>query len=389
MGRQERRFAWWLFAAISLGALAAIAVGGSRREAPQPSDAANAANTQAAAEAEPFTIAATGGLIVQQAVAEAARTPGGWDFTAMFANVADALRGADLAVCHLETPLSPDNSTLSYSPPFLVPNQFADAIAAAGYDTCSLASDHAAGAGLDGATGTIDALDRVKVAHAGMGRSPDDRGALNLVEVKGVVVAHLSHTFSPSADEDGDEGEGGSEAGRLVNVIDEEAILSQARRARDAGAVFVILSLHWGTEFQTAPDAFQSDLGPRLLAAEEIDLILGHHAHVVQPLAELEGEYLAYGLGNFLSRQSPATCAECPPGAADGVILHLRVAPGDDDRWQVSDAAYTPTWFDGEAFEVVDVLRDRIRDPAVLVASAARTAGALTSLGVAVTPSEP
>ena len=105
----------------------------------------------------------------------------------MFAQVAPVLRAADLAICHVETPMSPDNRQLSTYPLFSVPNQLADAIAYAGYDTCSLASNHSLDSGLRGVVGTIEALDRVGVAHTGMARSPAERARLNLIDVNGAT----------------------------------------------------------------------------------------------------------------------------------------------------------------------------------------------------------
>ena len=176
-----------------------------------------------------FTIAATGDLIIHKAVARTARTADGWDFTPMFSQVREILRAADLAVCHLETPMSPDNERISSYPRFNVPNQLADAIAHAGYDTCSLASNHSADTGLRGVTGMIEALDRAGVAHTGMARTPDEQERLNLVEVKGATVAHLSYTYGLNI------GELRAEEAHMVNIVDEQAILEEAGRARGRG----------------------------------------------------------------------------------------------------------------------------------------------------------
>ena len=244
--------------------------------------------TTVAAEQGPgsFTIAATGDLLIHSPVADAARTSDGWDFSAMFSSVAPIIRAADLAVCHVESPMSPNNSRLAYYPAFIVPRELAEAIAYAGYDTCSLASNHATDAGQEGIVGTIGALERAQVAHAGMALSPEDRDEVTLLEVGEATVAHLSYTYGFN------NGELREEEAYLSNVIDEAAILDEATRARAEGADFVVLSLHWGTSYVTAPSEDQTTIGPRLLASPNIDLILGHHAHVVQPVTEVGGEFL-------------------------------------------------------------------------------------------------
>ncbi|MXW93961.1 MAG: CapA family protein [Acidimicrobiaceae bacterium] len=395
----ERGVAWVLFLLLVAGAAASIALddydsGTAARPEPArvetattptvgPPAAAEELTVTAAVEDGPpsFTIAATGDLLIHESVADAARTSDGWDFTSMFASVAPILGRADLAVCHVESPMSPNNARLSYFPAFLVPRELADAIAYAGYDTCSLASNHATDTGREGIEGTIGALDRVQVAHAGMALSPEARDEVTLIQVGDATVAHLSYTYGfTNRRLDPDEP-------YLSNVIDEATILDEAQRARSAGADFVMLSMHWGTNYTSEPDGMQVGLGPRLLASPDIDLILGHHTHMVQPVVQIGGEYIVYGLGNFLSNQSPETCAECPLPTEDGVIVHLTVTEdAAAGRWSVTEVAHTPTWVDRSNFEIVDVLRDTGRDPALLQDSARRTASALAFLGTTIEP---
>lgn len=397
----ERGVAWMLFLLIVSGAAASIALD---RDDPEPDQGPAAGSPEDPIDDAPadettvdgtneassdttvpgpraFTIAATGDLLIHESVADAARTADGWDFSPMFAHVAPILRGADLAVCHVETPMSPNNAQLSYFPAFIVPRELASAIAYAGYDTCSLASNHATDAGQDGIVGTISALDRAQVSHAGMALSPEDRNRVTLVEAGDATVAHLSYTYGFN------NGALAADEAHFSNVIDEAAILDEAQRARSEGADFVVLSMHWGANYDAAPDEMQTSLGPRLLASDDIDLILGHHAHVVQPVAEIGGEYLVYGLGNFLSNQSPESCDVCPVSTTDGVIVHLTVTEDEaTGQWRVTDITHTPTWVDRSNYEIVDVLRGSGRDPAVMAESAQRTASALGGLGIPVAP---
>ena len=394
----EQSVAWALFALIVAGATASIALDrgepapdraappGSADTATDGAPPAAAAAADATATAPPegprtFTIAATGDLLIHEAVADAAGNTDGWDFSPMFAHVAPILRDADLAMCHVETPMSPNNARLSYFPAFVVPRELAAAIAYAGYDTCSVASNHATDGGRDGVVGTIAALDRAEVAHAGMALSAEGRDRVTLVEAGDATVAHLSYTYGFN------NGELPESEAYLSNVIDEAAILDEARRARLEGADFVVLSMHWGKNYDAAPDELQTSVGPRMLASPDIDLILGHHAHVVQPVTQIGGEFLVYGLGNFLSNQSAESCDECPVATQDGVIVHLTVTEDTaGGQWRVSDISHTPTWVDRSTYEIVDVLRGSGRDPAVLAESAQRTASALEALGTAVAP---
>ena len=393
----EQGVAWALFLLLVAGAAASIAFD---REAPEPApvtaggeppdsiedppanESPDVAATPAA-ESGPrtFTIAATGDLLIHESVADAARTADGWDFSPMFSHVAPVLRAADLAVCHVETPMSPNNARLSYFPAFVVPRELASAIAYAGYDTCSLASNHATDGGQEGIVGTISALDRAGVAHTGMALSQEDRDRVTLVEAGDATVAHLSYSYGFN------NGELPADEAHLSNVIEEAAILDEARRAREAGADFVVLSMHWGANYDATPDELQTTLGPRILASADVDLILGHHAHVVQPVTRIGDEFLVYGMGNFLSNQSPESCDVCPVSTQDGVIVHLTVTEDEaSGQWRVSDISHTPTWVDRSTYEIVDVLRGSGRDPALMAESAQRTASALEALGIAVAP---
>lgn len=229
--------------------------------------------------------------------------------------------------------------------------------------------------------GTISALDRAGVAHTGMALSQEDRDRVTLVEAGDATVAHLSYSYGFN------NGELPADEAHLSNVIEEAAILDEARRAREAGADFVVLSMHWGANYDATPDELQTTLGPRILASADVDLILGHHAHVVQPVTRIGDEFLVYGMGNFLSNQSPESCDVCPVSTQDGVIVHLTVTEDEaSGQWRVSDISHTPTWVDRSTYEIVDVLRGSGRDPALMAESAQRTASALEALGIAVAP---
>lgn len=396
----ERRVGWALFCALAVvvaalfvptfdtGSQVVATAPGAGGTTPAPSGDPAAADPTASGAAEgprSFVIAATGDLLVHEAVAASAATPdGGWDFRPQLSGVAEVLTAADLAICHVESPLSPDDTNLSYYPAFNVPNELADAIAATGWDTCSLASNHALDTGETGVRGTIEALDRVGVGHHGMARSADERARIDLRDAGGVAVAHLSYTYGLNT------GPLPPEAPWLTNLIDVPTIAADAAAARAAGAEFVVVSLHWGTQYSAELDDLQRAIGPRVIALDEVDLVIGHHAHVVQPVTELDGEYVVNGLGNFLSNQSPETCGGCPPGTSDGVIVRLRVTERPGGGFAVTGLDHIATWVDRTDHHVVVVSApDREVDPAVLDASATRTAAALASAGVVVPAARP
>lgn len=338
-----------------------------------------------------FTLAVTGDILVHDAVAARARANGrasgqAFDFRPMLAEVAPLVTAADLAVCHLETPLSPDNRDLSGYPRFNAPREVAEALAASGYDACSTASNHSLDRGAAGLEATLEVLDAAGLGHAGTARTRTEAGpALYRVPTGSgpVTVGHLSYTY----------GLNGlplpADRPYLVNLIDRAAILADARRARRSGAAFVVVSLHWGTEYRHEPTAEQEALARQLLASPAVDLLVGHHAHVVQPLARIGGGYAAFGLGNFLSAQGPHCC---PAATRDGVVLRFSVVEGPPGAFTVQDVTFAPTWVEPSTYRVLPATPGR-DDPATpeashrtLGRSFTRTLRVLTSRGVPATP---
>jgi poly-gamma-glutamate synthesis protein (capsule biosynthesis protein) len=327
-------------------------------------------------------LAATGDLLSHSPVAaRAAIDGGGHDFAPLLAPVAPLISQADLAICHLETPLARPGQRPSYFPVFQVPGALAAAIAATGWDRCSTASNHSLDAGAAGVAATLDLLDAAGVAHQGTARSQAEADELPRFEVQGVQVGHLAYAYGfngfpvPDAEP------------WLAERLDPEVVLADAADLRRAGAAFVVVSLHWGLEHVVAPTAEQSALAHRLLASPDIDLILGHHAHVVQPVEQVGEKFAVYGLGNFLSNQSAACC---PAATQDGVIVRADVTEQADGRFLVTALEGVPTMVQRGTYRVLPVaatLADPATPPALraaLQASWHRTATTMNTLVPAV-----
>lgn len=313
---------------------------------PEPTPSAEPESWQA-------RLAFTGDLLSHTAVFRQAQANGGdelaYDYRPMFEPVREALSGADLAICHLETPLSPDNRGLSGYPVFNAPGDLAAALAQVGYDGCSTASNHSMDQGIAGIEDTLDLFDQAGLAHAGMGRTGLEAAIPRLYSVNGVTIGHLSYTYGLNGFILPDD------KPWAVHLISVEDILGEARMAIELGAEFVVLSIHWGTEYQVAPTSQQRALAKELLAGDEIDLIVGTHAHVIQPVERLGGNLVIYGLGNFLSNQSPQSCRSCPPESTDGVIVLVDLVEGESNDLEVAVISAVPTWIDRRTFTIVDV----------------------------------
>lgn len=343
----------WL-RALARGAMVVVLVGvgagcesapppgpSSAERGDEPSENRRRGDGQAAPD---FTIVASGDILVHSAVSAraAAYGEGSFDFRPMFEPVRALISAADLAVCHVETPLSPTNEGLASYPRFNAPREIADAAAYAGFDACSTASNHSYDRQFEGVAGTLEVLDEAGLVHAGTARSRAERNRTTLVRVKGYVVGLLSYTYQLNSTAAPTEP-------WSVNIIDERTILADARKARHRGAEFVIVSLQWGVEYRSAPTPEQRSLARRLLETPAVDLILGHHAHVVQPIDKVGKEYVVFGMGNFLSNQSGECCV---PQTQDGVIVRMEVTAGRNGL-RVTGLGYTPTWVDRGSYRIL------------------------------------
>jgi poly-gamma-glutamate capsule biosynthesis protein CapA/YwtB (metallophosphatase superfamily) len=342
---------------------------------PAASSPSGAPTTPAAPES--FTLVATGDVLIHQDLeltAGAERGGGDYDFSGVLAPVAPLVQGADLAICHLETPVAPPGGPYRGYPSFAVQPEIVDALAGAGYDLCSTASNHSLDDGTDGLIRTLDALDAAGIAHTGTYRAQADSLQPTIVEVHGIRVGHVAATYGLNG--------GGPPAERawevaVADVPDVDGMLAAAARARAAGAEVVVASLHCCQEYDHDPTDAQVAAVRTLLASPDIDLVLGHHSHVVQPFEAIDGKWVAYGLGNFVAEMA----RQGDP--YDEVAARFTYTRGEDGRFHVTTAEAVPLH--------VDVLDGRVEvvpaDPAAFqrVAEVLDRRGAVAA-GLAVVP---
>ncbi len=342
---------------LASGSATAPATDGSATQQPSPTSTA----TTTAPVATPdgpvsLTIGAAGDILSHAPViANAQKNAGGgkgdYDFSPMFADVTPLLSAPDLTLCHMETPLSPDNTNLTVPRTlvFNTPHQVADALKGAGYDGCDFASNHTWDRGLSGLADTEQVIRDAGMEYAGPVAEEDQAGAPAVYDVGGVRVAQLaySYTLLNAGVPNTDVPEGAPWLDRYLWLeVGADGILADARQAKTDGADFVVVSMHWGNEYQTEPTPQQREIAKTLLESEAVDLILGTHVHVIQPCETINDKYVIYGLGNFLSNQSPDTTAgKLRKATQEGMIAHITLTRAQDGA-VTSTMAYQPTRVD-------------------------------------------
>ena len=341
---------------IIIVASATAAVGGlllaqERLAAPEAASAAAIIWPEATSErtvpeppprVERIVIAAVGDLMTHSPQFTSARTAEGYDFGPCFAPVAARLSGADLAIGNFETVVAGAERGFSGYPTFNAPDEFAKAAAGAGFDVLTTANNHVLDRGPSGLERTLEVLDDLDVKHTGSARTKTEAASFVIADVKGVSVAVLAYTY----------GMNGFTAPVdrpwMVNVIDQARMRDAVKRAREAGAEIIIVSIHNGIEYQRHPSESQVALERAMIDAGA-DVVLGSHPHVIQPMEMVEATaadgsartaFIIHSLGNFVSNQRERF-------RDTGLVLELIFEKNLRSRaTRLVGVEYTPVWVD-------------------------------------------
>lgn len=299
-----------------------------------------------------LTLAASGDILLHNPVIQNGKANAGgdgYDFGPMFDDVRATIAGADLALCHQETPISADNTalTIPLTLSFNAPREIATALKDAGFDGCDTASNHIYDRGLAGIESTLDVLAAAGLRNTGMSRSQDEADNPPIFDVNGVKVGHVAFSYT-IFNEGGPSQNVPKDAPWLETIlwpkIGLAGVLAQAHRLKERGAHYVVISIHWGSQYVHEPTKDQREYARALLGSPDVDLILGDHVHVVQPCEKINGKYVAYGMGNFLSNQSPTQDASLVMDNQDGSLLTFTIDERPNGGGFATRMQFTPTW---------------------------------------------
>lgn len=273
---------------------------------------------------------------------------GGYDV--LLSDVAQRFRSADIAFVNLETPVAPRSGASPRPFVFNAPASVPGALEAAGIDVVSVANNHVYDQGRRGLLETLEHLDETSLEVIGAGSTCPEARRPALREVRSLKVAFIGTSEHFNA-----HNLNGAEDDPCAFELDEAAVVAQVRAARAAGADLVVLSVHWGAEYQTQPAERTVELAHRLLE-QGVDVILGHHPHVLQPVeAYLTSDgretLVAYSLGNLISNQAydyhPRLHEVAKAHTRDGMLLQLRalkVMEHGRTRIRLAGVQAVPLW---------------------------------------------
>lgn len=227
-----------------------------------------------------------------------------FDYSECFSDIADWVSKADYAVVNLETPVG--HSDFSGYPMFNAPVEFAVALRDAGFDMLVTANNHTLDRRDVGLKRTIALLDSIGVDHIGTyaDASAREKSIPMIKSINGFKVGFLNYTYGTN---------GIPVRGNVVvDLIDKDKIRRDIKATRDAGAELVTVVIHWGVEYVLLPPGEVKKLAD-FLCEEGVDMIIGGHPHVIQPMevrtSPATGKpcLLVYSMGNLISNMTTAT----------------------------------------------------------------------------------
>lgn len=246
------------------------------------------------------TLGAIGDILIHDWVYEDAYSSSAYNFKPMFQFVKKTLQKPNLLIANQETLLGGTEMGLSSYPTFNSPQEVGDALIDAGVDIVSTANNHSLDKGEKGIQRSISYYNKVKLPYVGIFKDKQDQEKLRILDSNGVKIAFLAYSYGTN----GIPVPKGKEY--LVNLIDKNNMKVEIHKAREVADV-VVMSIHWGNEYQRMPTVAQQELA-QFLVDEGVDIVFGHHPHVLQPMQMIKTKdhrnaFIVYSLGNFLSGQ--------------------------------------------------------------------------------------
>lgn len=218
---------------------------------------------------------------------------GQYDFKPIYQNVKSDIQNADISFVNQETIIGGGQSGY---PSFNSPDAVFDALKDTGFDAVNGASNHAMDTGVASIQHMIQLFKNSNMKLLGLYENPQDANTIPIIERNGIKIAFLSYTYGLNNSTDSSH----------VSLFDQTKITNQVNQAKSQ-ADFVVVSAHWGDEYQDNINAMQENYA-KLMTNLGVDLVVGTHPHTIQPAhwyTNTEGHktLVLYSLGNFVSGQ--------------------------------------------------------------------------------------
>lgn len=263
-----------------------------------------------------------------------------YDFSYVFEDIKDYISSADISIGNLETTFAGKAKGYSNYPRFNTPEQLAYNLRDFGIDVLSTANNHSLDTNYNGLVSTLNYLDDAGISHMGTYRSKEEQNSILVKDVNGIKIAFLAFTYGTNGISIPKDKE------YCINLIDEDFILQQLSLAKEQSPDLICVNMHWGIEYQITQNSTQEELAD-LLFKNGVDVILGSHPHVLQPMEKKvvtldDGTtkecFVIYSLGNFMSGQTAKN-------TKNSVILKLNFTKnGETGKTSINSVSYVPIY---------------------------------------------
>lgn len=308
------------------------------------------------------TILSTGDLLMHgQLIVDAKQDDGTYDFSYIFPYITEYVSDADFAVANLETTLAGTAKPYQGNPMFNCPDEIVDAAKNAGFDMLLTANNHSYDSQQAGFERTIRTVREKGLLNLGTMLSGEEPKFV-VQEINGIKIGMIAYTYEDSA-------VGNSvpalnynpmQAGGydIINCFRHAApepfyaaLETQIAEMRQQGAEAIVLYIHWGQEYKLEPNSYQTAMAQRLCDLG-VDVIIGGHPHVVEPVALLESTVdpnhrtvCLYSMGNAVSNQRLGKLKSITTAhTEDGVLFSISFSKYSDGTVYLEDASLIPTW---------------------------------------------
>ncbi|MFV0308370.1 MAG: CapA family protein [Desertimonas sp.] len=265
-----------------------------------------------------------------------------YDFRSLFAPITPLVSSYDLAICQMEIPIgTPEQAPGVYgrSPyggnQILAPYELAAGLAATGYDRCTTASNHSYDLYDAGIASTIEALAANGISSSGTARTPEE-AIPRVFEVHGVRVGHVSYT-------DWSNNGWPSASWQLAMVTEVDQVAADVETLRAGGAEIVLVSIHLSAELSPTPDPATVSAIERLVSIADVDAVVHHGPHVVQPFALVGDVPVWWSVGNLVSGMARPNPQDryTDPRTRDGLAAVMHFSETVPGVWSVQPGSVT------------------------------------------------
>ena len=307
------------------------------------------------------TISSQGDLLMHKPVIDTCKDNSGkYDFESIFRYVKSYVSGYDYAVANFETTLGGPDHPYQGNPSFNTPDAFADDLVDTGYDMLLTANNHCADTTASGILRTLEQLRSRNLATVGTQKDAAEQDFV-VIEVNGIRLGITCYTYATDETNDGrpslNRNSFLAKPGLVNYYMDNKLdrfygeVESQLNAMKQQGVDATIFYIHWGEEYQTEENELQNKMAQKLCDMG-VDVIVGGHPHVVQPMELLQSTrnpshrtVCIYSLGNVVSNQREGIDPSFDGGfTEDGVIFNVTFEKYSDGTAGLAGVDVLPTW---------------------------------------------